>query len=79
MRRIDCVCHRSDSILIVEVCHLLTLTSIGQYYTYQVLYNRTYHPDKPVSAILVCREIHGDLKPVLEALRISYEIVRETG
>lgn len=79
MRRIDCVCQLADSILIIEVCHLLTLTSIGQYYAYQVLYKRTFNPTRPTHAILVSREIHGDLQPVLEELRISYEIVPKTG
>lgn len=71
-RRIDIVAHFRDHIVLVEVTRRAGIKAIGQLVTYPVLYEKTWHPLKPVKALLVAEELSSDIKPVLDAKHIDY-------
>lgn len=74
-RRIDAVAHTADFLLIIEVTKSVGFRTIGQYFSYPVLYKLTYFPDKELRPTLVAENFITDVKPVADALHLSYDLV----
>lgn len=73
-RRIDALLETDSGIICVEITTSAGLTALGQCLAYPILYKLTYHPEKPVSPLLVCAEVQPDLTPVFSALRVPVNI-----
>ncbi len=75
LRRIDCVGYTPATITVFEVTVSAGFKALGQIYGYPILYSLTFMPTRPIQAVLVCREIQTDIKPVLDSLGIVYYTV----
>lgn len=74
-RRIDAVGITHSTIDIIEITANAGLKAIGQLSAYPALYRDTYHPTKPLRAVLVTESLQSDIKPVLDHTGILYFIL----
>ena len=74
-RRIDCVAHKPTEITVIEITHSAGFKALGQVNGYPILYALTFMPHLPIKSLLVCATIQSDIVPVLESLRVQYEVV----
>lgn len=74
-RRIDAVGHQKDRITIIEITTAAGLKTIGQIFTYPVLYQRKFHPLKPLRSLIVCSSVQDDMRPALTAHNIQTDVV----
>ena len=73
-RRIDAVAYTPQLIYIIEVTATTGLTAIGQLHAYPTLYQARFHPDRPLSPLLITAEFSSDTQRVFDELRIPYII-----
>lgn len=71
-RRIDVVAHFRDHIVLAEVTRRAGIKAVGQLIVYPVLYEKTWHPIKPVKALLVAEELSSDIETVLQSKGIDF-------
>ena len=74
-KRIDVVGHTDDAIMCIEITGHAGLKAIGQLVAYPLLYAETFKPTKPVLPLLVCAQLHPDVKPVLDSLKVPFYLV----
>jgi len=74
-RRIDAVGHAADHIDIIEITANAGLKAIGQLQTYPILYQNTYHPNRPLRPVLVAESIQSDIDDILQKLGVTVYLV----
>ena len=65
-KRIDAVCETVDAIWLLEVKDVLRPSAIGELLTYRALYDRQFHPLKPLRMGVVCGEDDELVRPACE-------------
>ena len=65
-KRIDAVCETVDAIWLLEVKDVLRPSAIGELLTYRALYDRQFHPLKPLRLGVVAGEDDELVRPACE-------------
>jgi hypothetical protein len=74
-RRIDCVAHKRDRIVVIEITHSAGFKAIGQVLGYTILYKLTYMPTEPIEPLLVCGTVQSDISHIIESRGIPCKVV----
>jgi hypothetical protein len=76
-RRIDAIGYTPNDITIIEITCSAGLRAVGQMLAYPHLYRMTHSPTAPIKILLVASEIQTDMIPVLNTLKIPFEVYPE--